>query len=262
GHAQAQVHGIGLGHFQLDLEAAQVDHGHQGGIGCDHGAVGDVEGADDAVDRRAHAQFLDPALDIGGEQALALQQLLLGLQAEGDVAAFQFGGGVGVAGADFGTFQGILGAQVVDFGQGAQLVAALGPLQVAQGGQTGDLGLVGVALGQQAGLAGEDLLPGDLGFELGQGGALALQFVLQLGRVQLGQHLALADGGAGLDLQGDRAGGGRIQGGADGGDDPAVDGGIADQGAAADFGKAQPLGGHRAGAAQPAGHQPQQQHHA
>jgi len=81
---------------------------------------------------------------------------------------------------------------------------------------------------------------------------LLFQFVGQVGRFQHGQHLAFLDGVAGVHLQFDRGGGSRIQGWADGSHDAAVDGGVADQGAARDFADAQPCGADRLLAAAPA----------
>ncbi len=240
-HAQAKVLGVAFGHLELDFQFAQVDHGEQRGVGDHHGAVGHRQRADHALDRRAHIQLVDPALEIGDQQALALQRLLAGLQFEADRLRFELRVGGGVAGQDLRALAGVLRPQVLDLGQRAELVRALGALQLALGGGELQRRLVGGAPGQQLLLVGEDALARDLDLELRQHGLLAFVLVGQFRRVEHRQHLVAGDAVAGGDAQRHRSGVGRVQRRAVGRDHPAGRGDVTHQHPAAGLGGAQPV---------------------
>ncbi|MNQ42195.1 hypothetical protein D3C85_558960 [compost metagenome] len=204
-----------------------------------HTAVGHRQGADETVDGCAHGQLVDPALGIVAHQALAFQFVDPGLERQAHVFAFQARRLRGVLAADIGRIQGILGLLVIDLGDDAHLRHAFIAFERALRGQAVDLGRVGFAPRQQFLLLGQDLLARHFRLQLLHARLFALERVGQVRRLQHGQDVALFHRVARLRFQRDGGHRGRIQGRADGGDDAARDGRVADQGAARDVGDAQ-----------------------
>jgi hypothetical protein len=256
GHAEAEVGGVGLGNLEFDFHRRQVHQRHQRAVRRHHAAIRDRQAADDAVDRRAQLQFVDAALGVVERQLRALQLGLLGLQFQRDVLAFQFRGGARVFRADLGGLQRVLRLLEIVLGDHADAADALHALEGALGGGAFDLGLVGVAAGDQFLLVGQDHLARHFGLQLRIVRLLALELVGQVRRLEFGDDLAFLDRIAGVDLQRDGGRRGRVQRRADGGDDAAVHGRVAHQRADADPGGAQARRVDGMGAAAPGLEQP------
>ena len=152
-HADAQIVREYFRHLDLDLERAEIDHGEDRRIGGDVGALLHDQLADLAVDRRAHLEFLDLALQVLGEQALTIEGQMLALQFESQAFDIEFHVGFGIGDRDVGLGQRVLGAQQIHLRHGAGIVGTLGALDFALGRLPIDHGLIEQLLGRQLLLA-------------------------------------------------------------------------------------------------------------
>ena len=91
-HPQTEIVRIALRHLELDLEGGQIDDGEERCILRDRGALRDGERADDAVDRRLHAEIADAPLQILDDQPLPVALQATRAQLELQAFLLQAGG--------------------------------------------------------------------------------------------------------------------------------------------------------------------------
>jgi len=203
-------------------------------------AVCDGEAADEAIDRRAHRKLVDAPLRVVEREALALKLAFFRAKLEHDVFAFELSGLGGVLAANLGRAQRILGLHEIVLRDHAGDARLLDALVHALRRNALDLGSVCVALREEPLLPCDDPGAAKLGFHLSEDRLFALELIREVGRVDIGHHVATLDGIACADFQRDGAARRREERRAHRRDDAAVDVCIAHQRAARDCGDAQP----------------------
>jgi hypothetical protein len=204
-HADGEVARVAFGDLHLELEHAEVDHGEQAGVGAtfafcatsswptwpDTGArtcSASTCRSSSFASRRWRSSCSDLVLDLELERVLVQQHVLLRLRQR-----------------ELGLGQAVLGAEHGELGQRAVVERLLAALDLARGGDAVDLGLVHDLLRLQQLLARVDAAALQLELEALARRLLLRHAVLQLGAVDLGQHLVLLDLVAGVDLERDGA---------------------------------------------------------
>ena len=240
-HVRSNLGRVRLGHPKLDLQRRQIDHREQRGILGHRRLLIDCETADHPLHRRADAQLLDLAGQVGHDELLAVALQVLGALLEMQALGLELRVRARVIKRKLRALHVVARLRVVALGNDSVLASGLGSFEFALRRLDLHGRLVDVLLVLQLLPAILDVLAPQLDIQAVERRLLLVVLVDEGGAVESSEHLALRDAVAGAGDERDSAVCDGIQSGAVGGDDGAFRRDVPDEHAARDLGNPYPV---------------------